>query len=70
MSYLQASDHQSDLHSEHEPLKKKNQDSVFSDLATWLEEQGLQNSALYSEVQTAIKNEQTMRKIMSELSVY
>lgn len=70
MRYLKTSEHQPNLHSGHLSEEENNQDSVFSDLATWLEEQGLQNSALYEEVQTAIKNEQTFRKILNELSAY
>ncbi|MEL6820311.1 MAG: hypothetical protein AAFP70_01020 [Calditrichota bacterium] len=46
------------------------ENNVFSDLAAWLEKEGLQNSTLYNEVQTAIKNEQLFRKLVAKMTSF
>lgn len=51
-------------------LNEAEENSIFSDLAAWLEKKGLQNSALYDEVKTAIKNEHAFQRIIKELDGY
>jgi|GEM_PF-5433024 len=70
MSKSNAANNQSTLQPESHLLNTASENSVFSDLAEWLEKEGLQNSALYDEVQTAIKNEQAFQKLITEMTVY